>query len=134
MRQLSGFKLMIGTGVMLLAASAAHATGSYPQPPPTTPPVGDDVVLCCSAISVPTTAPTAADPNGVFLFDGCTAINPGAYAFNQCSGVVVNCAETPAACVPSTSVAGAKDCLCGVNLNISLLLNVNLSSPALTIK
>ena len=132
MRQLNGFKLMIGAGVMLLAASAARANG-YPAPS-TTPPAGDDVVLCCSAISVPTTAPTAADPNGVFLFNGCTAIDPGAYAFNKCSGVVVNCAETPAACVPSTSVSGAKDCLCGVNLNISLLLNVNLTSTALTVK
>jgi hypothetical protein len=94
MRQLNGFKLMMGAGLLLFAASAAHAGNSSP-PPPTTLPIGDDVVLCCTAISVPTTAPTAADPNGVFLFNGCTAINPGPYAFNQCSGIVVNCAETP---------------------------------------
>lgn len=94
---------------------------------------GDDPVLCCQEASLPTVPPTTTDFTGVFIFKGCKAIDPGPAAFNRCDGLVVNCAETPAACV-SDSKLGGKDCLCGINLNLSLLINVNVGTPAAVLR
>ncbi len=102
--------------VALWVAGTAWADGSSLK--------GDDPVLCCQDASLrPTTTPVAGGGSGIFIFKGCQAIDAGPTAFNRCDGLVINCAETPAACVPDPKLGG-KDCICGVNLNLDVLLNL----------
>jgi hypothetical protein len=131
MARLTNLGVLLGAASLLFAANAL--AGGFSQP--SSPPSGDDVVLCCQSATLPESPPSTTDFTGVFLFKGCKGIDPGADAFNSCNdGLFVNCAETPAACVNSSSgvsssgKGGRKDCICGVNLNISLLINLNLSN------
>lgn len=126
MVRLTKLAILLGAASLMVAANAL--AGGYGQSP-STPSVGDDVVLCCQGAALPQSPPSTSDFTGVFLFKDCKAIDPGADAFNACNdGLFVNCAETPAACENSTDKGswGRKDCICGVNLNLSLLINLNL--------
>lgn len=126
MVRLSSVGLLMAV-VLLFGGASAFAGGLFPSGEGG----GDDPVLCCGEAMLPTTPPTTTDFTGVFIFKDCKAIDPGPDAFNRCKGLVVNCAETPAACVSdSNSDDGGKDCLCGINLNLSLLLNINITPSA----